>query len=161
VSRITGHNGIGRDIAYDDGASTDDRAISDRHPGEDDNMVSNVDIISDPHIPFGGWMAFDRICLPPENWKRIGADPIGPMLTSKKNEHLGRNRTILTDRERSSLPSRDHPRFSISMVANKISVTQEISRIEKVIGVGKQLLLDLLLNKSDSFNKLQTTRSEA
>jgi hypothetical protein len=30
-----------------------------------------------------------------------------------------------------------------------------------VIGAGKQLLLDLLLNKSDSFNQLQTTRSEA
>jgi len=99
MSRITGRNGIGRDIACDDGASADDCAISDRHPGEDDDMVPDVNIISDPHIPLGGRMAFDRTRLPPEDWKRISADPIGPMLTAKKNEHLGRNRTILTDRE--------------------------------------------------------------
>jgi hypothetical protein len=47
------------------------------------------------------------------------------------------------------------------MVANEISISEEILCIDDLPGVGEQLSLDFLLNEADWFEPLQTEDSEA
>ena len=151
---ISSGDGIRRNVSGHHGTSADGRPVSNGNAREKGAPKSDPNVIANDNIASRGGVTLDRTRLLPEKGKGIGADPIGAVLAPEENSDIRPNRTVFTNPQRSSFPPRHHPRFSIGLIADKVSVPQEIFCIDDA-GRGKgQFSLDLFRKEVDSVEKV-------